>query len=203
MLFAAGVAIVVVALGALLADKFWLAKHVATEQPTTAATNVVRDKSIAVLPFADMSEKKDQEYFADGMAEEILNLLAKVPGLKVIGRTSSFQFKGHSEDLRAIGEKLGAKYAVEGSVRKVESRIRVTAQLIDTTSGSHIWSDTYDRDFGDVLALQDDIATGIARSLELAVSGDNCRAGVVFIATRPIPFICRDYPPSTVSIRTS
>jgi TolB-like protein len=132
-------------------------------------------KSIAVLPFADMSEKKDQEYFADGMAEEILDLLAKLPELRVIGRTSSFQFKSRNEDLRSIGEKLGAAYLVEGSVRKSGSRIRVTAQLIDAASGTQLWGDSYDREFGDVLNLQDQIASGIARALQLAVVTEDAR----------------------------
>ena len=127
------------------------------------------EKSIAVLPFADMSEKKDQEYFADGMAEEILGLLAKIPGLTVIGRTSSFQFKSKSDDLRTIGARLGAAFVVEGSVRKAGPRIRVTAQLIDARSGAHRWSESYDRDFGDILGLQDEIASGIARALQLSI----------------------------------
>jgi TolB-like protein/Flp pilus assembly protein TadD len=151
---------------------FWLSSHRAA---LTAAVAAMTDKSIAVLPFTDMSEKKDQEYFADGMAEEILDLLAKIPGLKVIGRTSSFQFKGKSDDLRAIGERLGASHVVEGSVRKAGARIRVTAQLIDSHSGIHLWSESYDRDYGDILVLQDDIATGIARALQLAVGADDLR----------------------------
>jgi TolB-like protein/Flp pilus assembly protein TadD len=151
---------------------FWLSSHRAGQ---TSAVAAITDKAIAVLPFTDMSEKKDQEYFADGMAEEILDLLAKIPGLKVIGRTSSFQFKGKSDDLRAIGERLGASYVVEGSVRKAGARIRVTAQLIDSHSGIHLWSESYDRDYGDILVLQDDIATGIARALQLAVGADDLR----------------------------
>ena len=95
-------------------------------RPAAAA---ITDKSIAVLPFVDMSEKKDQEYFGDGMAEEIIDLLVKIPGLKVISRTSSFQFKGKTEDLRAIGAQLGVAYVLEGSVRKSGERLRVTAQL--------------------------------------------------------------------------
>jgi TolB-like protein len=132
----------------------------------------VSDKSIAVLPFVDMSEKHDQEYFADGTAEEILDLLAKIPQLKVIGRTSSFQFKGHPEDLRSIGAKLGAAYLVEGSIRKSADKIRVTAQLIDSASGTHLWSDTYDRPFGDVLALQDQIAAAITAALAIGTGAD-------------------------------
>jgi TolB-like protein/Flp pilus assembly protein TadD len=158
---------------ALLAGKFWLLKHVATDQPSTAATNIVSDKSIAVLTFTDMSEKKDQEYFADGMAEEILDMLVKVPSLKVIGRTSSFQFKGQNEDLRAIGNKLGVAYVLEGSVRRSADRVRVTAQLIDTRDGAHLWSETYDRPSDNVLQLQGEIATTLARSLEIGIGADS------------------------------
>src|SRR5215469_16541774 len=130
------------------------------------------ERSIAVLPFLDMSEKKDQEYFADGMAEEVIDLLTKIPDLRVVGRTSSFSFKGRPDDLRSIGEKLGASYVVEGSVRRADNRVRVTAQLIDAHSGTHLWSETYDHDFSDVLAMQDQIARGIARALQLAVGAD-------------------------------
>ena len=169
ILLAGGVA-VVVALAALLAYKFWLAKHDAAEKQTSAATNVVSDKSIAVLPFVDLSEKHDQEYFADGMAEEIIDLLVTIPGLKVIGRTSSFQFKSRNEDLREIGTKLGAAYVVEGSVRKVGYQVRITAQLINTRTGTHEWSGSYDRRIDDVLKLQDAIAAAVARELQLTVA---------------------------------
>lgn len=169
IVIAAGLAVVAVALASLLTNKLWLAKHIASEQPMTAVTNVVSDKSIAVLPFSDMSEKKDQEYFADGMAEETLSQLAKIPGLKVIGRTSSFQFKRKADDLRKIGTTLGAAYVLEGSVRRSGDRLRVTAQLIDTRDGARRWSDSYDRSASDVLAVQDQIAAGLARALQLEV----------------------------------
>jgi TolB-like protein/DNA-binding winged helix-turn-helix (wHTH) protein len=124
------------------------------------------DRSIAVLPFADMSEAKDQEYFADGMAEEIIGLMVKIPGLKVIGRTSSFAFKGKNEDLRSIAKQLGVAYVLEGSVRKSGDRMRVTAQLIDSRNGTPRWSQTYDRNFSEVLTLQDEIATMVVREVE-------------------------------------
>src|SRR5450759_1900856 len=117
-----------------------------------------------------MSEKKDQEYFADGMAEEILDLLAKIPGLQVIGRTSSFQFKGKNADLRTIGTELNAAHVLEGSVRKSGDQVRITAQLINTRTGSHEWSETYDRHIGDVLKLQDAIAAAVVRELQLTVA---------------------------------
>lgn len=167
-------AAVVVAVGYLVADKVWLAKRSTAPAQTLPTTDVgaqsgIAEKSIAVLPFVDLSEKHDQEYFADGMAEEILDILAKIPQLTVIGRTSSFQFKNRTEDLRIIGERLRSAYVVEGSVRKAGDRMRVTAQLIDSRSGTHLWSESYDRDFGDVLNLEDEIATSIARALQVTI----------------------------------
>jgi TolB-like protein/Flp pilus assembly protein TadD len=136
--------------------------------PSGSTSDTVANKSIAVLPFVDLSEKHDQEYFADGMAEEILDLLAKIPTLKVIGRTSSFQFKGKTGDLRNIAVALGVSYVVEGSVRRNGDHIRVTAQLVDAPSGVHRWSETYDRAFDDVLAVQREIASAVARELQVA-----------------------------------
>jgi TolB-like protein len=163
-LAAAAVVMCVVVVG--LAVHFWSTKG---QAPAVAASS---DKSIAVLPFADMSQKKDQEYFGDGMAEEILDLLAKIPGLTVIGRTSSFQFKGKNEDLRKIGTELNAAYVLEGSVRSSGDQVRITAQLINTKTGAHEWSETYDRPIGDVLKLQDAIAAAVVRELQLAVDAD-------------------------------
>lgn len=131
--------------------QFMNARHRADGPHAALRSGLTTEKSIAVLPFVDMSEKKDQEYFADGMAEEILDLLTKIPGLTVIGRTSSFQFKGHNEDLRAIGSKLNAAYVLEGSVRRSADQARITAQLIDAQTGTHVWSETYDRRLDDVL----------------------------------------------------
>jgi TolB-like protein/DNA-binding winged helix-turn-helix (wHTH) protein/predicted Zn-dependent protease len=170
------VTVVALGLGYVLVDKFWLSRRVVAEHPATIATTGVSDKSIAVLPFVDMSEKKDQEYFADGMAEEILDLLATIPVLKVIGRTSSFQFKGKNDDLRAIGAKLGVAYVLEGSVRKSGNRVRVAAQLIDSQDGTHRWSGTYDRDMGDVLKMQEEIAAGLVRALQITVGADDLQS---------------------------
>ena len=149
-----------------LAVHFWPAGRGGGQAPAVVA---VSDKSIAVLPFADMSEKKDQEYFADGMAEEIIDLLVKIPGLKVISRTSSFQFKGKTEDSRNIGAQLGVAYVLEGSVRKSGDRLRVTAQLIDSKDGTHVFSQTYDRNLSDVLKMQDEIAVSLVRALQIEV----------------------------------
>ncbi|MEA3176609.1 MAG: hypothetical protein QOI59_132 [Gammaproteobacteria bacterium] len=127
------------------------------------------DKSIAVLPFLDLSEKKDQEYFADGLAEELLEVLFSVPGLRVIGRTSSFQFKNKNEDVRDIGAKLGAGYIVEGSVRRAGSRVRVAVQLIRASDGAHQWSGTYDRNVEDTLQLESELAASLGRALQISV----------------------------------
>ncbi len=127
------------------------------------------EKSIAVLPFVNMSADPEQEYFADGLSEEILNLLAKIPRLKVIGRTSSFAFKGKDEDLRDIGRNLGVKTILEGSVRKSGDRVRITAQLIDATDGAHLWSETYDRTMTEIFSVQDDVAAAIIDALHLHV----------------------------------
>ncbi len=129
------------------------------------------NKSIAVLPFVNMSNDPEQEYFSDGISEEILNSLAHVENLKVAGRTSAFSFKGKNEDIRSIGEKLGVKLVLEGSVRKSDNRVRVTAQLINVEDGYHIWSETYDRELKDLIAIQEDIAGRIVRKLKLQVGG--------------------------------
>jgi serine/threonine-protein kinase len=128
--------------------------------------------SIAVLPFANMSGEKDQEYFSDGLAEEILNLLSKIPGLKVIARTSSFAFRGKDHDVREIAQALSVKTILEGSVRKAGSRIRVTAQLIDACDGSQLWSERYDRQLTDVFDVQDEIAAAISGSLRLKLRSE-------------------------------
>ncbi len=171
----AGTVVVIALAGAyFFANKVWLHGHSALAVRVGAGTSeTVSDKSIAVLPFTDMSEKRDQEYFGDGMAEEILDLLVKIPGLTVIGRTSSFQFKGKNEDLRTIGMKLNASYVLEGSVRNSGDQVRITAQLINTRTGAHEWSETYDRPIGDVLKTQDEIAGNIARALQIAVGADS------------------------------
>ena len=126
--------------------------------------------SIAVLPFIDMSPGKDNEWFSDGLAEEIINALAQIPGLMVIARTSAFAFKGKNEDIRRIAEALGVKHILEGSVRKAGTRIRITAQLIEAAAGSHLWSERYDREMTDVFAIQDEIAVAIAGALQVKLS---------------------------------
>ena len=137
------------------------------EPPSPAAelTQSISANSIAVLPFAELSAEREQEYFADGVSEEILNVLAGVRELKVAGRTSSFSFKGRNEDLRKIGNILGVAHILEGSVRKQGNRVRVTAQLIKADDGFHLWSETYDNDLDDIFAVQDEIAGNILQAL--------------------------------------
>jgi TolB-like protein len=133
---------------------------------TAAATYAAGDKSIAVLPFTDMSEKKDQEYFSDGLSEELIDMLTKVNGLRVPARTSSFYFKGKSEDIATIARKLHVSHVLEGSVRKSGHKMRVTAQLIQADTGYDVWSQTYDRDLRDIFQVQDDIASAVVRALK-------------------------------------
>jgi len=133
------------------------------------------ERSIAVLPFVNMSEDPGNEYFSDGLSEEILNLLARIPKLKVIGRTSSFAFKGKNEDLRMIGQTLGVETLLEGSVRKSGDRVRITAQLIDVSNGAQMWSKSYDRTMTDIFAVQDDVAAAIIDALQIHVSANPTR----------------------------
>jgi adenylate cyclase len=124
-------------------------------------------KSIGVLPFVDMSPGKDQEYFSDGLTEELLNVLAQLPGLRVASRTSSFAFKNSNADIGSVASKLGVAFVVEGSVRKAGEQLRITTQLIEAASDSHLWSHTYDRELDDVFAIQNDIARQITKALQV------------------------------------
>jgi len=132
-------------------------------------------QTIAVLPFVNVSEDSSNEYFSDGLTEELLNILAKIKELRVAGRTSSFAFKGKNEDLRLIGEKLNVETILEGSVRKDDkrNRIRITAQLINVADGYHLWSETYDRELDDIFAIQDEIAREVARALRITLLGED------------------------------
>ena len=127
-------------------------------KPKVAVSSEEPQPSIAVLPFVNMSGDKEQEYFSDGLAEEIINALTKIPELKVVARTSAFAFKGKEQDIRKIGETLNVSTILEGSVRKAANRIRITAQLIKAADGYHLWSERYDREMTDVFAVQDEIA---------------------------------------------
>jgi serine/threonine protein kinase/tetratricopeptide (TPR) repeat protein len=135
----------------------------------SAQSSRITSASIAVLPFVDMSPQHDQEYFSDGVAQEIINSLAQVPELHVVARSSSFSFKGKNEDLRSIGEKLEVAHVLEGSVRKAGGRLRVSAQLVNTADSQQLWSQTFDRDVADVFAVQDEIAQAVVAALKLRV----------------------------------
>jgi adenylate cyclase len=178
------VAVLLIALAYFAADKFWLSKQTAlkktadtaasdgkspTVMPTTASE--VPDRSIAVLPFLDMSEKHDQEYFADGLTEELIYRLSQSPDLKVIARTSSFHYKGRNDDVREIATALGVRHLLEGSVRKSGRQLRVTVQLMKASDGSNIWSDTYDKTAQDIFAVQQQIATAVTRRLNASMAG--------------------------------
>ncbi len=129
-------------------------------------------KSIAVLPFVDMSQAKDQEYFSDGLSEELLNLLAKVPALKVTSRSSAFSYKGKEVKLSQVARELGVAHVLEGSVRKSGNRLRITAQLIDARTDTHLWSETYDRSLDDIFAVQDEIAAAVVGQLRISLLGE-------------------------------
>jgi TolB-like protein/Tfp pilus assembly protein PilF len=136
-------------------------------------SEVILDKSIAVLPFANMSNDQDQQYFSDGMSEEIINALAQIPNLKVASRTSAFQFRGDDQDIKSIAKTLGVATVLEGSVRKSQNRVRVTAQLINASDGFHIWSQTYERELNDIFAIQDELSRAIVDALEIRISDTN------------------------------
>lgn len=158
--------------GAILAPRF-----VDTDQlPELITGSSAAQASLAVLPFADMSADGDQEYFADGVSEELLNVLAKVNGLKVAGRTSSFSFKGRNEDLREIGRVLDVQHILEGSVRSQGNKIRVTAQLVQVSDGFHLWSETYDGDLSDIFAVQDEIANQILLAMKTQLNVEDAPA---------------------------
>jgi adenylate cyclase len=148
----------------------------ATAPTATVATS---EKSIAVLPFVNMSDDKENEYFSDGITEEILNALTKVLDLQVASRSSAFAFKGKEIDIREVGRKLGVATVLEGSVRKASNRVRITAQLISVDNGYHLWSETYDRELADVFAIQDEIARAIVDALKVKLAGGETQPLVI------------------------
>jgi len=144
------------------------------ESLTSHAARPILDvarRSVAVLPFANMSGDPSNEYFSDGISEEIISALAQIPGLHVPARTSAFSYKGKNVDLRTIGEQLSVATVLDGSVRKSGNRIRITAQLVNASEGYQLWSERYDRELTDVFAIQDEIASAIAAKLDITLSG--------------------------------
>lgn len=167
------IAVLLIALTYFAYDKFGAGTGSGAETPVeTASEAAVNEKSIAVLPFVNMSEDATNEYFSDGISEEILNALAKVPELQVAGRTSSFAFKGQNQDLRQVGEILGVDHILEGSVRKAGNTVRITAQLIRVDNGFHLWSESFDRELDDVFAIQDEISNAILEQLRAHLVGE-------------------------------
>lgn len=165
------IAVLVLALAYFAFDKFVLTPKRDAALVSSASTPTVDARSIAVLPFVNMSGDAANEYFSDGISEEILNVLARTPGLHVAARTSSFSFKGKTLEVPEIARSLNVRMVLEGSVRKQEDRVRITAQLIDAKSGFHLWSQTYDRKLQDIFAIQDEIAKAIGNELRVKLVG--------------------------------
>jgi TolB-like protein len=142
----------------------------AGESPSFQGTAPGSPASIAVLPFASLSAEKETEYFADGLADEILNLLTRIPNLRVTARTSSFRVRGRSADVRTLGASLGVTTLLEGSVQRAAGRVRVSAQLVETRTGYHLWSERFDREMSDSFAIQEEIARAVTEALRLTIA---------------------------------
>jgi TolB-like protein/Tfp pilus assembly protein PilF len=171
------IGLIVVALAFILADRFWMSPRLAEQSssPAEAVTDTVQTpepepqyppNSIAVLPFVNMSDDAGNEYFSDGISEELLNLLSKIPEMRVISRSSAFSFKGKNVDIPTIAKQLNVAHILEGSVRKAGNQVRITAQLIETRSDTHLWSETYDRQLENIFAIQDEISAAIIGALK-------------------------------------
>ena len=169
-------AAITVILAYVAIDRGWLSKRTSPDNLATAValgptptTSAIPEKSVAVLPFLDMSEKKDQEYFSDGLSEELIDMLTRIPALRVPARTSSFYFKGKEVSISDIAKALGVAHVLEGSVRKSGRTLRITAQLVRADNGYHVWSETYDRQLDDVFKMQDDIAGAVVKALKVSL----------------------------------
>src|SRR4051794_36587470 len=168
--------VAIVAAGAV----YYLSSHRATSNSAA-----VPEKSIAVLPLVNSSGDPANEYFADGMSEEFISTFSRLPDLKVIGRSSSFQFKGKTVDSKTVGEKLGVFYLLEGSVRKSADRVRIAVALTKAGDGANVWSDTYDRELKDIFAVQSEIAGAVAKQLKVALLGKDGQAAPLTTAATP------------------
>ncbi|HEY4639576.1 MAG TPA: tetratricopeptide repeat protein, partial [Candidatus Udaeobacter sp.] len=180
--------VVVLAAAAISLGLFFLGRYTAGTAPprlSESATAVTPQKSIAVLPLVNTSGDPSNEYFSDGLSEELIAVLAKIPDLKVIGRSSSFLFKGKSDDSKAIGEKLGVAHLIEGSVRKQDDRVRIVAELINAHDGRSLWSETYDRELKDIFAVQNEIATAVADQMKVKLLGQSARTEAVGSSENP------------------
>ncbi len=178
------IGVLMAALGYFAYDKFFLssAREIAKEEIATEEATVQSvaaepsDKSIAVLPFVNMSDDPGNEYFSDGISEEILNLLAKVPDMRVTSRSSAFSFKGQNVDIPTIAARLNVAHVLEGSVRKSGNQLRITAQLIEVATDTHLWSETYDRELENIFAIQDEIAAAVVEALKITLLGRELKA---------------------------
>ncbi|MDH5405129.1 MAG: protein kinase [Candidatus Aminicenantes bacterium] len=159
----------------IIAGYFFISRIMKTEFTKEQPVPPVPQRSIAVLPFVDMSPQGDQEYFCDGLAEELINALSKIEDLRVVARTSAFSFKGKELDIREIGKKLNVDTVLEGSVRKADNRLRIMAQLINVADGYHLWSDRFNREMEDIFAIQDEIAQAIVKALKIELMGERDR----------------------------
>jgi TolB-like protein/tetratricopeptide (TPR) repeat protein len=176
---AVALGVLVVAFLGFAIGRWWLSKRIAGQTsvasvltPTVAVSApLIPEKSVAVLPFVDMSEKKDQEYFSDGLSEELIDMLTKVPDLRVPARTSSFYYKGKQTTIADIAKALSVSHVLEGSVRKSGNTLRITAQLIRVDNGYHLWSETYDRKLDDIFKVQDEIAGAVVKALRVSLLG--------------------------------
>ncbi len=180
--------VVVLIAAALSLGLFFLGRYTAgrdTPRQSEAATASNIQKSIAVLPLVNTSGDPGNEYFSDGLSEELIAVLAKIPDLKVIGRSSSFLFKGKSDNSKAIGEKLGVAHLIEGSVRKQGDRVRIVAELINADDGRSLWSETYDRELKDIFAVQNEIATAVADQMKVKLLGQSARPESVGASENP------------------
>lgn len=189
-----GAVLLIAALGLLLYMNVGPGKRRASTRPTTSlsipvpheGTFSAETPSIAVLAFADLSPGKDQEYFSDGLSEELINVLANIHGLRVVSRTSAFSFKGKDVDLATVAQKLNVSMILEGSVRKAGEQLRITAQLIQVATDSHLWSQTYDRPFEDVFAIQEDIAQSVVREMRGVLLGERLSASAIASANAEV-----------------
>jgi adenylate cyclase len=193
------ITVVALALGYFAYDKFVLSSSPVAGMQETTATAPISDKSIAVLPFVNMSDDPANEHFADGISEELLNLLAAVPQLRVISRSSAFSFKGKDINVPLVAKQLNVAHILEGSVRKSGNRVRITAQLIEAASDTHLWSETYDRSLDDIFAIQDEVAAAVVKQLRIMllnwephVEKLNPQAYALFLQARQIILMHND-----------
>ena len=183
------IVVLALALGYFAFDKFVLAPRreaaLAVRGAPNESKSVISEKSIAVLPLMNSTGDPANEYFSDGMSEEFISTLSRLQELKVIGRTSSFQFKGKTDDSKTIGEKLGVYYLLEGSVRKSSDRVRIAVALVKAGDGANVWSETYDRELKDIFAVQSEIAGAVAKQLKVALLGNNGQTAQLATAATP------------------